>query len=220
LHIDLTNNLDHVWFYAAAAQGPGYAGMTRIFTLQVRPDLSAGGWTNVPGYTGVIGGNQTVDYLTSGAGGPGFYRCAISLLGFQTAASNVDADGDGLPDAWELVHFGTLSHDGSYVCANGLTARQNYIAGTDPNTPSSAFKLNLSLTNGQPSVSFIASSAQGTGYSGQSRYYSLESSTSLLGVYVGVAYYSNILGSDQLISYPIGSDPARFFRARVWLQTP
>src|SRR5262249_12070547 len=129
-------------------------------------------------------------------------------------------DRDGLPDAWEMLHFGTLDHNASYMCSNGLTALQNHIAGTDPNMPGSAFKLAITPNNGQPRVSFTALRAQGVGYDGKSRFYTLESSTSPLVPFVAVAGYSNILGADQVVNFPTGSGPARFFRARVSLQGP
>jgi hypothetical protein len=222
LNINVTNKLKRVWFYAAAAQGPGYDGMTRLYTLQYRPALDSGAWADLAGYVSLTGTNQLVEYFTAGLGGPGYYRCGITLLGFNliTNAPSGDTDGDGLPDAWETLYFGSLTRGASFVCANGLTTLQNYIEGTDPNNPSSAFKLNLTRTNNQAWVTFRALPAQGTGYTGVTRYYSLESSTNPSGVFVGVVGYSNIVGGDQLINYPVGTEPHRFFRGRVWLQSP
>jgi hypothetical protein len=88
LFVALTNNLKRVWFVAARAEGPGYEGLTRIYTLEYRPNLTSGAWTEVPGYINVAGSNQTVSYLTAGAGAPGFYRGRISLLGFTPLATN------------------------------------------------------------------------------------------------------------------------------------
>lgn len=82
LHINLTNDLKRVWFVAAQAEGPGYNGMTRRYTLEYRPNLAAGFWTEVPGYIDVPGNNQTVSYFTTGVGAPGYYRGRISLVGF------------------------------------------------------------------------------------------------------------------------------------------
>ena len=223
LQINVTNKLKRVWFYAVAAEGPGYNGMTRLYTLQYRPALDSGAWADLPGYVSLTGTNQLVEYFTAGLGGPGYYRCGITLLGFNLTITNApggDTDGDGLPDAWETLYFGSLARGASFVCGNGLTALQNYIEGTDPNNPGSAFKLSLTRTNSQGWVSFRALRAQGTGYAGVSRYYSLESSTNPAGGFVGVTGYSNILGADQLINYPVGTDPKRFFRGRVWLQSP
>ena len=83
LYIERANNLKHVWFTAARAEGPGYEGMTRVYTLQYRPVLGGGFWTDVPGYINIEGTNQTVNYFTAGQGDIGFYRGCISLLGFS-----------------------------------------------------------------------------------------------------------------------------------------
>jgi hypothetical protein len=87
LFIDRTNNFKHVWFTAPRAEGPGYEGMTRVYTLQYRPALAAGFWTDVPGYINIVGTNQTVNYFTGGLGDVGFYRGCISLLGFNVPPS-------------------------------------------------------------------------------------------------------------------------------------
>jgi hypothetical protein len=224
LNINLTNGLKRVWFLAAAASGPGYDGLTRLYGLQYRPALNTGAWADVAGYTNLVGSNQIVSYFPPGPGPLGFYRCRFALLGYTpppvTPLPPVDSDGDGLPDAWEVLHFGTLDHDASYVCSNGRTALQNYIAGTDPNSPGSAFKLAIAPNNGQPWVSFTALRAQGVGYDGKTRFYTLESSTSPVVPFVAVAGFSNILAADQVVNLPTGSGPARFFRARASLQGP
>jgi hypothetical protein len=92
LYIDQSNHVKHVWFTAARAEGPGYEGMTRVYTLQYRPVLGSGFWTDVPGYINVVGTNQTVNYFTGGLGDVGFYRGCISLLGF-----NLPGAGSGPP---------------------------------------------------------------------------------------------------------------------------
>ncbi len=50
-----------------------------------------------------------------------------------------DADGDGLPDAWEIQHFGdTASQDGGGDAdRDGATNLQEYLAGSDPMDPAS-----------------------------------------------------------------------------------
>lgn len=50
---------------------------------------------------------------------------------------NPDTDSDGLPDAWEEEHFGSLEEDGAGDAnANGITDREEYIFGNDPRDPS------------------------------------------------------------------------------------
>ena len=51
-----------------------------------------------------------------------------------TPTPPADADGDGLPDAWEIAHFGnTTSQNGSgNPDGDAYTNAQEYAAGTDP----------------------------------------------------------------------------------------
>uniref|UniRef100_UPI0040566958 right-handed parallel beta-helix repeat-containing protein n=1 Tax=Candidatus Electronema sp. TaxID=2698783 RepID=UPI0040566958 len=51
-------------------------------------------------------------------------------------SGDADSDQDGIPDAWELEHFGDLSHDASTDADNdGLNDLEEYQNGTDPNNP-------------------------------------------------------------------------------------
>ena len=133
-----------------------------------------------------------------------------------------DADGDGLPDDWELVQFGNLGNNGSSVGANGMTALQNYIAGTNPNDPNGAFKLFIVPNSGQHVVSFLAIRAEGVGYQGKSRYYTLESTPAFGSNYVAVTGFTNILGNNQTVLHPSLFRPPtnRLFRANVTLRGP
>jgi parallel beta-helix repeat protein len=54
------------------------------------------------------------------------------------SSGEADSDNDGIPDAWELEHFGDLSHDASTDADNdGLNDLEEYQNGTDPNNPDS-----------------------------------------------------------------------------------
>jgi hypothetical protein len=53
-----------------------------------------------------------------------------------------DADGDGLPDAWEREFFGSLDRDGSGdFDGDGLNDREEFLAGTIPRDAGSVFRL-------------------------------------------------------------------------------
>lgn len=92
----------------------------------------------------------------------------------------VDADGDGLPDAWEntliqMLGGGLTLADiraGGDEDGDGLSNYQEYIAGTYAFDPQDGLKLSLVRRNGQgPVVQFFAVAG---------RTYSVESSTNLL----------------------------------------
>jgi hypothetical protein len=58
-----------------------------------------------------------------------------------TFDSEADSDGNGLPDAWELQHFGSTGVDPSGDAdGDGTTNMMEYLAGTDPKSPSSVFR--------------------------------------------------------------------------------
>lgn len=148
-------------------------------------------------------------------------RGRAQRLDLSTAAA-LDSDADGLPDAWEMLHFGNLNQGAASINANGQTALQNFIAGTDPNDSTSTFKLDLALSNGLTRVSFFALRADGSGYEGMNRSYSLETSpNSASGPFAGLANYTNVPGANQTVVFETPStNSATFYRARVWLHNP
>ena len=55
-----------------------------------------------------------------------------------------DTDGDGMPDTWELVHFGPGGAlPGQDADQDGRTNREEFTEGTDPNNPLSGFQSSL-----------------------------------------------------------------------------
>src|SRR5438034_8741054 len=112
-------------------------------------------------------------------------RGAVQRLDFGAAV--LDSDGDGLPDAWERLHLGSTSPTPNSINANGQTTLQNYVAGTNPNDTNSLFRVAVTASGANALFSFQALRAEGTGYEGLSRYYSLEYSTNAgAGLWLGL----------------------------------
>lgn len=129
-----------------------------------------------------------------------------------------DADGDGLPDAWETHYFGGTGAPQGDAAADwdgdGMPNEAEYQAGTDPTNRNDVFR----LESGGGGIGFRARTAEGEAYSGVERRYSLEWQTNLaLGLWQGVPGFTNVLGEGQPVLHaPAGPGPA-FYRGKAWL---
>jgi hypothetical protein len=216
LSIALNGNQKAVSFIALRAEGPGYDGLTRIYSLEASAGLVASSWSGVSGFTDISGNNQTVTYQTASSA-PAFFRGKITLQPFNSPAG--DSDSDGLPDTWETLHFGNLSGSAASLGSNGQTALQSFTAGNNPNDPNSVFKLNVSLSSGQKVISFQTLRAEGTGYEGQNRFYTLQLRNSLTaGSWADVPGFVRVSANNQLVTYQTTATTPNFFRAAVWLE--
>jgi hypothetical protein len=83
------------------------------------------------------------------------------FLRTDSIAPGTDSDGDGIPDAWELIHAGNLTlFDGfSDSDQDGSTDLQEYLAGTDPLDPEDRFIITaFSLSSDRQRVTLTFSS--------------------------------------------------------------
>ena len=77
---------------------------------------------------------------------------AFAFVQTDIIKPGADTDGDGLADAWERQNFGTLSQNaGGDPDGDGMSNLQEYLAGTNPNDPSS--KLIITVYNTTPTGS-------------------------------------------------------------------
>jgi hypothetical protein len=157
------------------------------------------------------------------------------LASYLTVASNAavtlyainfdpdDTDGDGLEDAWEILHFGDLSEtdgDGDSD-GDGLNDEGERVAGTDPTNAMDVFHVEIDFGTG--GVVVIMSGIEvDTNLVNGMRLYSLESVAALEGQpWLPIEAYTNILGLGQSIEFtaPAGSTGA-YYRGKVRLDTP
>ena len=136
----------------------------------------------------------------------------FSSLQTNLILPGVDTDNDGLPDAWELTHFGNLGDAaGDDPDGDGTTNLQEYHAGTDPNDPASRLAITTyTTTPGGTNTSL-------TWQSVPTRNYFIEESLNLS----AGSWFDSGLGlvpsggsaTTRLFSNP--SQPKRFLRVRA-----
>jgi len=163
-------------------------------------------------------GDPHVDLITGKFGGSVYSaNCgwislnnAFALVQTDVLLPGLDSDGDGLPDAWELAHFGSLvfgpndDPDG-----DGATNLQEYLAGTDPNDPTSVLAITSYTTTPAGTSTTL------TWRSVMTRNYLIEQSLDLKSWFdsgLGVIAPAGLTTTD---AFPHQHSPNRFFRVRA-----
>ena len=138
---------------------------------------------------------------------------AVAFVQTSFIANGADTDGDGLPDAWEYLHFGNLSATpNADPDGDGMTNLQEYLADTDPLNPNDNLKITAFNSNpGGTIVNLTWTSKPTRSYSIQKRLdlnpVSIWSDSGL-GVLLASGYSTSASFGDS-------SAPSRFYRVQA-----
>ena len=142
---------------------------------------------------------------------------------YEEIGASEDSDGDGMPDVWEVHHFGAITYSAGGphedFDQDGLCDLYEYVAGTTPTNPESMFMLVGSYTNANFVVRFTTLEPTGLGYQGKQRFYDLKASSNLLdGLWQPIPGRTNIPGNGGIVVYTNeGAAGIRFFRGTTRL---
>jgi len=188
------------------------------------------GWASVVGYKlfypspafgagRIIANNGGLDYWGNSVSA----LSKPSLGAYNGSALPVDANVDGIADAWVSHYFATNPMAGAasnYYNGNRLSNLQSYITGYDPTNATETFQVMISHSNNMPVVWFPTKVTTTDYYGTMSRRYALEQLPSLMST-----NWSRVPGLEDLSAtgFPIvftdsASTNSCFYRAKVWLR--
>jgi len=172
---------------------------------------------------------------TTPGGGGGGARCSSSsttLSGGTGAAGQIVltvqqlAATLTLTESWRQLYFNTTANSGNAADSfdadgDGLTNAQEYVFGGNPTVAGTGSFLTAANDVSVFTLNFVAQQATGTGYTGLTRYYTVETTTDLTNSasWTLLAGYSNIAGANQTVTLTPPASGARcFYRLKVRLQ--
>ena len=140
----------------------------------------------------------------------------------ENSLASDDGDGDGLPDTWEKLHFGSPNATVGSVDTDGdgVSNLDEFLAGSSAVDGLSVSLIGIYAADQHPRLIFEALEASGPGYDGLRRYYTLETCTDLrTGVWQPIPGYEAVLGQGQTIDFSVDSDNQTVnYRTSMWLE--
>lgn len=146
------------------------------------------------------------DYASSAAG---TWRIDnLTLLGEVVSLGSEDTDSDGLPDSWEIEHFGGLVYSPSDDPDNdGQNNGQEFVGGTQPTNTGSVFEIEEIIVGAVPEIRFGSLTG---------RTYRVLYATNLLGESSWNLLGSAVPGTNGIMTITDTNDAVkRFYRVRV-----
>jgi GH25 family lysozyme M1 (1,4-beta-N-acetylmuramidase) len=128
---------------------------------------------------------------------------------------NPDADGDGLPDAWETQYFGSNSANPNADADNdGMSNLSEYLAGTNPTNSASGFRM-LAAVRTNNDIRLDWTTVGGHRYAVQIRTNSIGSPAAFLDVSPVISVPGSNEGSTNYVHLGGATNPAAFYRIRL-----
>jgi hypothetical protein len=133
-----------------------YSELSQVGSVQVTTGagctwtaVSESQWLNILSSAMPGSGSGTVTYSLDRNAGSNVRTGTLAIAGIVftviQAGTPVDANGDGLPDAWQVLYFGGTSSTNAAAGADpdhdGVSNLNEYLAGTIPNNGNSALKI-------------------------------------------------------------------------------
>ena len=133
-----------------------------------------------------------------------------------------DADGDTLPDRWEVEEFGATNTVGGGAAedwdGDGSPNGDEFVAGTDPARETDFFAVTVALTNGECVVAYPTVPA-GPEADGRTRIYGLQSSSNLLpGAWQPLPHHRDLPATGAWNAYTSPVNERLFYRGEVRLE--
>ncbi len=148
------------------------------------------------------------------------YTQPTAYFAGQTASNTIAVTVLSPLESWLIEHFGSANGNATTDSdGDGLTNAQEYVLGTDPMVRDAA-QMTPAVNGGMMNFSFTALKAEGSAYTGLTRRYTLEGTTTLGSgaEWVGVTGYIDIAGNNQAVEISLPTDGAlRFYRLKVTL---